>query len=111
MNRIAERETVLGQLRAFIAKHADTLAGMYWRVGYLDPEIELHHGHYRGQKAGPKDIARLWPNATWTRAKEKYGREDEIQWHAVVDGITLKIERAETLAPRPNPKIGGRVKL
>jgi hypothetical protein len=111
LKTISDREAVLSLLRQFISKHSGTLAGMYWTVGYLDPEITISPFHYRGRQTKPRDIALLWPHANWTRQKEKYGREDEIQWWAEVDGITLKIENAERLQPLPKPRVGQKVHL
>src|SRR5690349_10589259 len=57
---LAEEDAKSATIRAFIKKHKDTLAGMEWRFHVYDCEIQLSYGYYRGQRCGPKDIARLW---------------------------------------------------
>jgi hypothetical protein len=98
---IEEWEAVHRLHRSFIAKHVETLAGLYWKVAYLDPAIDLSWSWYRGQKATPQTVAKLWPGATWKRVKQKYGTHPRYDWEAVVDGITLRITDAESEEPRP----------
>lgn len=98
--------------RAFIAKHIETLAGMYWRVAYLEPEIEISPGYYRGQRATPTDMARLWTGVKWKREKEKYSSaEVRYDWVGVLDGITLRINHAESEEPRPKLRDGAAIDL
>jgi len=108
LKTIREREEVLKLLKLFIMAHEDTLAGMYWRVEYLDPAINLSHSHYRGQVAGPKVIAALWPEAKWSRVKPRFYTKDDTSrdWVATVNGVTLRIESAERYEPVHIPKDG-----
>lgn len=108
---IEKWEAVHRVQRAFIAKHIETLAGLYWRVAYLEAAIEISYGLYRGKRTTPTDIALLWPEARWKRAKEKYTSEIRYNWEAVVDGITLRIENAESEEPRPKLRDGATIIL
>ena len=108
---IEEWEAVHRLHRAFIAKHIETLAGLYWKVAYLEAAIELCWGMYRGEHTKPADIARLWPDATWKRVKQKYSSGLKYDWEAVVDGITLRIEGAESEEPRPKLREGETIRL
>jgi hypothetical protein len=101
---IRERMDVLKLLTLFIEKHRGTLAGLYWRVAYLDPEIELHWSYYRGQQVTPYDIKDLWPAAFWERVADRYNSEsykNTRDWLATVDGVRLRIIHAEKIIPRP----------
>jgi hypothetical protein len=104
LQTINERLEVLKLLKLFIEKHRPKLAGLYWRVAYLDPEIELHWSNYRGKQTTPYDIKDLWPHAQWQRAKHRYDSDHYKHirdWMATVDGVRLRICDAETLKPRP----------
>lgn len=99
LRTIQEREDVLKLLKLFIARHRCTLAGLRWSVEYLDPEIMLDWRWYRREKATPAQIANLWPGAEWKRVKPRYDYEGnpkpQRDWMATVDGVRLRIERAE----------------
>lgn len=111
LDTIAEREAVLRRLRVFIANHQETLAGMSWRVAYLDPEIELWPTAYRGKYTTARQFAQLcWPGVTWHRHVDKYDKERR-DWLATVDGVTLRIKSAERIKPLPQPRDGGVVNL
>ena len=101
LKTMREREDVLRVNALFIEANKQILAGVYWTVGYLDPEIKISWGTYRGEKAEPADIAALWPGAEWKRARQKYGERLTYDWCAEVDGVTIRIECAETEKPRP----------
>ena len=111
IQKIEEREAVHRLHRAFIEKHVETLAGMHWEVGYLDPEIEISWHSYRGCKATPETIAALWPGAKWVRKKSKWSSKTAYDWVAMVDGIDLIIKEAEDEEPRPKLKVGERIKI
>lgn len=97
---------VLALQLAWITKHAVTLAGLNWRVGYLDPEIEVSWHSYRGRKMrGPGQVAALWPGAAWMRRKQKYSKAD-YDWTAEIDGVTVIIKGAESVAPAPKLEEG-----
>lgn len=106
LKTIQERDEILKLNRLFIEAHKETLAGLSWTVGYLDPEIDIWPGMYRGEKAGPPEIAALWPNAAWRRVRRKYGDGLTYDWCAVVNGVTIRIERAETEKPQPKLREG-----
>lgn len=108
---ILEREETLKLKRLFIQKHNETLAGLDWQVGYLDTEIEICKRYYRGATVGPTGVAKLWPQAKWTRVKPKYSSQPAMDWIAVVDGVTLRIKDAETWEPLPTPRDGTPVAL
>lgn len=108
---IEEWEAVHRVHRAFIAKHIETLAGMYWRVAYLEAAIEISYQRYRGKDTTPADIALLWPAAKWKRVKEKHTSSIRYNWEAVVDGVTLRIEHAESEEPRPKLRDGETIRL
>jgi hypothetical protein len=97
LKTIRERMEVLKLLSLFIAKHQDVLAGSYWRVEYLDPEIKISPWYYRGKQASPATIAQLWPGSVWRRVKPRYSHLDNEcrDWMATVDGVKLRIEGAE----------------
>lgn len=109
LRMIQEREDVLKLLKLFIAKHRCTLAGLHWSVEYLDPEITLAWRWYRREKATPAQIANLWPGAEWKRVKPRYDYEDnpkpQRDWMATVDGVRLRIERAEVFEIPTRPKL------
>lgn len=94
LDTLAERESVLQRKRAFIEKHAELLNLVIWKVGYLDPEIELEPTYCRGEAVGAQEIAQLWPGVKWSREKPKYAfDEDKIRdWVGELDGITLRIK-------------------
>ncbi len=108
---IAERKAVLHLVLDFIGTHRLALAGTYWKVCYLDPEIEIwcrsHHDKTGMETAA--EIARRWPQARWKRVSPKW--ESEVKkgfrnWEATVDGVTLRIEHAEKFEPIPLPPDG-----
>lgn len=111
MEKIEEREAVHCSQRSFIAGHAETLAGLEWSPDLFDACLELGHGYYRGQKACPKDVAKLWPKAKWKRVKSKWSVDVEYDWEALVDGVKLRIVKAESEAPRPKLKAGETIDL
>lgn len=112
LKTIREREEVLKLLRLFIQKYRETLAGLYWRVAYLDPEIELSKGWYRGERIDAKGVARLWPHCvTWTRVKPQYSSRPAFDWIGTLNGITLRICEAETWEPVVPPTEGTMVEL
>lgn len=100
---IQERRDVLALKETFIEKHCATLAGLNWRVGYLEPEIEVSGSYYRGEQVTAKAVAQLWPEAKWRRVKQPYGEPGTFDWCAVVDGLTIRIEGAECEPRRPPP--------
>ena len=108
---IAERHAVLKLNTDFIEKHKETLAGMSWDVGFLDPEIKIScTSWYRGEQTTPVDIARLWPNANWKRERPEY-RDNQLDYVAEVDGVKIIIKCAEVFKPVKLGKAGTRVKL
>lgn len=111
MVKIEEREAVHRAQRVFISTHAETLAGLEWSPDLFDACLELNHRYYRGEKTGPKDIAKLWPAAKWKRVKSKWSAGIEYDWEAKVDGVTLRIVKAESEEPAPKLKAGERIDL
>lgn len=108
LEKIAKREAVLRVNRAFIEKHAAVLDGLSWNVGYLDPEIELGAKWYRGVPVGAEGIARLWPDVKWRREKPKYSMDEDKHrdWVGELDGVKLRIEKAEVFRPVYIPEDG-----
>jgi len=109
--KIEEREAILQAQRAFITKHAETLAGLEWTPDLIDLEIQLTWRSYRGQKVSALGVARLWPDAKWKRVKTSFSAGLDYDWKAKIDGITLVIDRAETEEPRPKLKAGETIDL
>jgi hypothetical protein len=116
---LRKHERGIELLRAFIAKYEVLLAGASWSVE-ISPEPEINLGgsyrYYRGQQVDVKFLARLFPTADWRRVKRKYAstlEDDGIRdWVALVDGVLLRIERAENYAaPKPTFPKEGRVRL
>jgi hypothetical protein len=105
---LAEREDKLAATLAWIRKNVEILAGLTWRVGYLDPEIELGPRQYRGKRVTPAEVAKLWPDARWVRARKDYESEGVLHWDAVMDGITVRIPNAESIQPVKvrHPRVG-----
>lgn len=101
LKTIRERQEVHKLMLAFIEEHRPTLAGLHWRVGYLDPEITISAGWYRGKKFDKWQVTELWPHAQWKRQKQKYGRDNAVDWITTVNGVTLRMEEAETVRPEP----------
>lgn len=89
----------------WIMKHAETLAGLHWRVGYLKPEIEVSWQHYRGKRTSPEQVAALWPDAEWRRKARPYDKQ-EYDWVAEVDGVTVILECTEKEKPAPTLREG-----
>lgn len=106
VEKIFRYRDVLALQLAWITKHAVTLAGLNWRVGYLDPEIKVSWHSYRGRNMrGPGQVAALWPGAAWMRRKQKYSKAD-YDWTAEIDGVTVIIEYAESEDPKPKLEDG-----
>lgn len=101
LDTLAEREEVLRLKRAFIEKYAELLKGLVWTVGYLDPEIELESTYFRGEALGAEEIAQQWPGVKWRREKPKYAFDEDKSrdWVGELDGITLRIKKAEEFKP------------
>jgi hypothetical protein len=95
-------ESVMKLQRVFIAKHHLTLAGLSWSVAYLEPAIEINPFRYRGQKTTARDIIKLWPGLAWKRVKSKWTVEESYNWEAILDGVTIRLEKAETIKPQPS---------
>ncbi len=104
LQSIDEYEKNLSIKRLFIEKHKDTLAGLRWWCPHANREVEIWTGYYRAKPASAKDIARLWPDAQWTKRQDAFSKE-QIDWVAEIDGITLVIEKAEKLPPPKPTKI------
>ena len=106
VEKIFRYRDVLALQLAWITTHAVTLAGLNWNVGYLYPEIAVSWHSYRGRKMrGPGQVAALWPGAAWMRRKQKYSKAD-YDWTAEIDGVTVIIKGAESVAPAPKLEEG-----
>lgn len=101
LDTLAKREEVLQRKRAFIEKHAELLKLVIWNVGYLEPEIALEPTYCRGEAVGAQEIAKLWPRVKWRREKPKYAFDEDKSrdWVGELDGITLRIKKAEEFKP------------
>lgn len=111
LEKIAKRRAVLDLNSKFVEDHKETLAGLNWSVGYLDPEIEVRPGNYRGAHAGPAEIAKLWGCITWKRKLQKYGDGLTYDWRAELDGVTIVIKAAEREKPSPRRLRQGVVRI
>ena len=99
--RIADQRVVLDKVQRFVEKYFDELAGACWSPDHLiNPCVSIIPGLYRHRPTTAKDLARLWPDATWKRARDPYLRK-ELEYHAVVDGVTIRIEHAEGRREEP----------
>lgn len=105
LERLNEREEIVRTVRAFIAKHADTLAGLNWSVDNFDAEIKLNRHHYRGSPTTAKAVAKLWPGVEWKRVDPEYGidKDTKRDWMAKLDGVDLRISDAEVYQPVKAP--------
>jgi len=108
---IANEEAKCANLRKFIAKHEQTLAGIFWRVSVFQNEIEFWGSYYRGQPIDAKGIARLFPNAQWVCVHQPYTAEEQLDYVGEVDGVKLVIERAEIIPVVRHSKKGTPVRL
>jgi hypothetical protein len=98
-------------MESFLLTHQEKLWGLQFQCCSVWPRISLWWQAYRGTTiSDPKQIARLWPDAEWSRRRSEY-REHEIEWFAEVDGVTLILESAETTKPAKLPEVSGRVHL
>lgn len=110
LEHLAEREAIVSTMRAFIAKWTDTLAGLAWRVDVYDAEIKIDCQYYRGQPTNAESVALLWPALEWERVEPEFSIDKDTarDWTATVDGVLLRINRAEVIRPVkvtwPGPK-------
>jgi len=94
---IAAHEALCANLRRFIAKHEQTLAGTFWRVNAWQNEIEIWGSYYRAQPIDPKGKARLFPDAKWVVIHRPYTREEQLDYVGELDGVKLVIASAEII--------------
>jgi len=107
MEQLASYERRISTLRAFIQQHLGRLNGLAWDGGcYHDgPRVKIGSAPFgmNGAYVEPAAIARLWPDVKWKRKKTEYPPEDFIiyDWIAVLDGVELRINGAESIRIRP----------
>lgn len=113
LKRLRETQERIDRLRAFVHQYQVTLARLSWslNVSTLHPkdtpdrpfvcEIEIAGHIYNKQAVQASEIAALWPEAAWVRSMPKYGINEGTQrdYTAEVDGVILRITRAEQLPP------------
>ncbi len=113
MKNIREVRARIATLEAFVRKHCLMLGKLNWdlewdrvppkeRDGVLFvPEITLVGNVFNKSYCQPCDIASLWPDAAWSRALPYCNIDaDRVRdYVAEVDGVILRIKRAEVLPP------------
>lgn len=116
MQRLRETQERIDRLRAFVAKYPLILARLNWRLDvdalaaekqpgkdYRDfvCEVQISCRCYDKRRVESKEIAALWPEASWRRSMPRFSHEsDEVRdYTAEIDGVIVRIERAEVLPP------------
>jgi len=113
LRAIRETEERIALLRAFIKKHQMVLARLSWkadvdvlppvkREGILFvPQIELTGYVYDKNSVTPRDVAALWPEASWVRSFPRYDCEKDTvrDYTAEIDGVVVRIKEAEKVVP------------
>jgi hypothetical protein len=103
LKQLADEESRINALRAFIEKHKDVLAGCSWSASTFGTEIGLGtaaYKYYRGEHVGAEGLAAIFPQVSWRREKHKWASSGDSgdsrrDWVAELDGVTLRIECAE----------------
>lgn len=113
MRTLRETQMRIDLLRAFVRKHQMLLARLSWQLDVdrlppvkredvlFVPEIELNGYVYDKRSVEPSEIAALWPDAHWSRVLPRWesDKDCERDYTTEVDGVTLRIRRAEKLPP------------
>ncbi len=113
MQLLRDYEARIALLRAFARKHQCHLARVLWDVevrsmdpldkdGPFVPMIIIEGYQYDRRRVEASEICSLWPDAKWSRCMPRYHSESDRtrDYTAVVDGVTLRITKAERL-PEP----------
>lgn len=93
--RFVELESNISVLRAFIAKHRETLAPFHWSCYGYDKSITF----WGGMSNDAKSVARAFGADGWTREHSGVSC-GSVNWKKPLDGVVLLIEAAENIKPK-----------
>lgn len=114
LRELRERITLLER---FVRKYQLQLARLSWSLdadtvhpskkeedhAILVPQIELTAHTYDRQRVTAREVAALWPLASWRRSMPRWGDSTtERDYTADVDGVLIRISSAERL-PEQKP--------
>lgn len=98
--RFQNTEHRMGVLREFFVKHPKALEQCEWSAyGWVDTEIDIMVKTWGENQLTAKQIAALFGPDGWRRQANKHAC-GSIDWFKALDGCTLKISGAESIAPK-----------